>query len=154
MHGKLLTRRTGWMLSLLPGILRKMLPIWKLPQTKISLLRPRWSSNWRRRFLWHILPSNKPDHRQDHTHPLNHIRFIDQSGRLHHSFVHATIDSNQDWDCLSREEKSLSGVYIKTPRDFMQPRNLLKLIRYLYGLKKIPCNLFQQIKYKLEGACF
>ena len=36
----------------------------------------------------------------------------------------------------------------------MQPLQVLKLIRSLYGLKKIPHKLFHNIKYKLEGAGF
>ena len=39
MYGKLFNRRNGWVLSLLPGILRKTLPRKNHPQTQISIFR-------------------------------------------------------------------------------------------------------------------
>ena len=36
----------------------------------------------------------------------------------------------------------------------MQPGEVLNLIRSLNGFKQSPCNLFQNIKYKLEGIGF
>ena len=39
MYGKLFNRRNGWVLSLLPGILRKTLPRKNHPQTQKSIFR-------------------------------------------------------------------------------------------------------------------
>ena len=36
----------------------------------------------------------------------------------------------------------------------MQPGEVLNLIRSLNGFKQSPCNLFQNIRYKLEGIGF
>ena len=95
---------------------------------------------------------NQLDHWKYHDRPLNHIRFIHQSVRSHHIFFRAPINSKPDWDSPPQEEQERSGVYIKNPRGFMQPGKVLKIIRFLYGLKQIPHNFFHRLKSNLEGT--
>ena len=70
------------------------------------------------------------------------------------AFVHALIDQDPNWESLTDEEKTKSGVYLHMPRGFSQPGKVLKLKKSLYGLHQSPHNFFLHLKEKLEAVGF
>lgn len=70
------------------------------------------------------------------------------------AFVHAPIDRDPNWDNMTAEERSKSGVFIHMPRGFAETGKVLKLKKSLYGLKQSPRNFFNFLKSKLEGIDF
>lgn len=70
------------------------------------------------------------------------------------AFVHADIDRDPNWDNMTEEQRSRSGVYIHMPRGFMKPGKVLKLKKSLYGLKQAPRNFFLHLKAKLMAVGF
>jgi hypothetical protein len=70
------------------------------------------------------------------------------------AFVHADIDKDPNWDKMSKEERSKSGVFIQGPRGFSTPGKVLRLKKSLYGLKQSPRNFYNFLKSKLEFVGF
>jgi hypothetical protein len=70
------------------------------------------------------------------------------------AFVQAPIDQDPNWESMSEEAKSRSGVFVDMPRGFTKPGKILKLKRSLYGLKQSPRNFFQFLKGNLETIGF
>ena len=112
---------------------------------------PSLSSNWRSQFLWHLFPSNKMYHLQDHAHPFSRIMFIDQVGQLHHIF----------FPCMYWHK---TGVGFSITRRVINNRSLYSKSHRFYAACKISQvnplfirtqeNLFQYIESNLEGAGF
>ena len=70
------------------------------------------------------------------------------------AFVHADIDKPPNFDEMSPEEQSKTGVYVQMPRGFEQPGMVLKLNKSLYGLRQSPKNWFDFLKSQLEDVGF
>jgi Reverse transcriptase (RNA-dependent DNA polymerase) len=70
------------------------------------------------------------------------------------AFVHAAIDRDPNWENMTEEERSKSGIYVQMPRGFGQAGNVLKLKKSLYGLKQAPRNFFLHLKAQLEAIGF
>jgi hypothetical protein len=70
------------------------------------------------------------------------------------AFLHADIDRDPEWDTMTAEEPTQSGVYLEMPKGFQTPGNVLKLKKSLYGLKQSLRNFFLHIKEKLEKCGF
>jgi hypothetical protein len=70
------------------------------------------------------------------------------------AFVHADIDKPPNWETMPELEKERSGVYIEIPPGFGEDGKVLKLKKYVYGLKHSPRNFFLHLKGKLEKVGF
>jgi Reverse transcriptase (RNA-dependent DNA polymerase) len=67
------------------------------------------------------------------------------------AFVHAPIDRDPNWENMTKEEQSRSGIM---PRGFGQAGKVQKLKKSLYGLKQAPRNFFLHLKAQLEAIGF
>ena len=70
------------------------------------------------------------------------------------AFGHAPIDKDPDWNNMTDEQRTKSGVFIDMPKGFREPGKVLKLKRSLYGLKQSPRNFFHHLKENLGKAGF
>jgi Reverse transcriptase (RNA-dependent DNA polymerase) len=70
------------------------------------------------------------------------------------AFIHAPIDRDPNWDSMTKEEQSRSGIYVQMPRGFGQAGKVLKLKKSLYGLRQAPRNFFLHLKAQLEAIGF
>lgn len=70
------------------------------------------------------------------------------------AFVNADIDKPPDYDMMTPEEQSRTGVFVEMPRGFGQPGRVLKLKKSLYGLRQAPRNFFNHLKGILERIGF
>jgi hypothetical protein len=72
---------------------------------------------------------------------------------LYHSFCTCS-DRDPNWENMTKEERSKSGIYVQMLRGFGQPGKGLKLKKSLYGLKQAPRNFFLYLKEQLEAIGF
>jgi hypothetical protein len=70
------------------------------------------------------------------------------------AFVHANINKDSNWENMTEDERSKSGIYIDMSCGFAKASKVLKLKKSLYGLKQSPRNFFTHLKEKLEGVGF
>ena len=67
------------------------------------------------------------------------------------AFVQSDIPKPPNYDEMTPEEQSRTGVHCAMPQGFGQPGKVLKLKKSLYGAKDAPRNWFLHLKSKLEG---